>query len=339
MTPRRWWLLAAVWIVGAGVGWGWYFLHQAHAEDARQAKLLAWATAAKAVMQVAPDGQPSRVKADPERLMRDVQALAFERKSDAARAKARGYVAHTLQRLGYRPELQSFSIKDAQGVARSGVNLVVLKPGTDPAAGAWLIGAHYDTVGGSRGADDNASGVAAVMEVARLLKDVPLKQTLRFVFFDQEESGLLGSTAYARSDARIQGLKGAIIAEMLGFKCVTEGCQRLPPLPFPAPEIGDFAAVVGDDPQMLRAFRRAEKPDTPAFTLLVPDHGRLMPDTRRSDHAPFWDRGVPALMVIDTADLRNPHYHLPGDVPETLDPAFLRGSTQLIVDAVLRLAR
>ena len=178
------------------------------------------------------------------------------------------------------------------------------------------------------------------MEIARLLKDMPLEQTLRFVFFDQEESGLLGSTAYARSDTRIAGLQGAIIAEMLGFRCVIEGCQRLPPrLPIPAPTIGDFAAVIGDTPSMLRAFQQAKRPETPVFALLVPDRGVHMPSTRRSDHAPFWDRGVPALMVIDTAELRNPHYHLPGDVPETLDPEFLRGSTQLILDALLRLAR
>ena len=340
MTARRWWLLAAIWIVGAGAGWGGYFLHKARAEDDRQAKLVAWMTAAKDIAAVQPDGQPSRVKADAKRLMTDVQALAFERKSEAARAKARGYVAHALQRIGYRPELQSFIIKDAQGATQGGTNLVVHKRGTDPKAGVWLIGAHYDTVGGSRGADDNATGVAAVMEVARLLKDVPLQQSLRFVFFDQEESGLLGSKAYARSDARLAGLKGAIIAEMLGYKCVIEGCQRLPALlPMPAPKTGDFAAVIGDTPAMLRAFRQAERPDTPVFALLVPNRGQMMPDARRSDHAPFWDRGVPALMVIDTADLRNPHYHLPGDVPETLDPEFLRGSTQLIVDAVLRLAQ
>jgi hypothetical protein len=340
VTPRRWTALAVFWITGITIGWAWYFSSQAREEDLREAQTQAWRTAAQQIAGVAPDGVPSRVQADAKRLMTDVRALAFERKSEAARAKARGYVAHALQRIGYRPELQSFLIKDAQGAQQGGVNLVVHKPGTDPKAGAWLIGAHYDTVGGSMGADDNATGVAAVMEIARLLKDVPLKQTLRFVFFDQEESGMLGSIAYARSDIRIQDLKGAIIAEMLGYKCVTEGCQRMPAgLPIAVPKVGDFAAVVGDTPAMLKAFGQAEQPATPVVALLVPDRGRLMPNTRRSDHAPFWDRGVPALMVSDTADLRNPHYHLPGDVPETLDAAFLRGSTQLIVDALLRLAR
>ena len=276
VSARRWAVLATIWIGGIAAGWAWYFTQKSRAEDARQARLDAWISAARQVAAVAPDGVPSRYKADAQRLMADVQALAFERKSDEARAKARGHVAHALQRIGYRPELQSFSIKDAQGVQQSGVNLVVLKPGTDPNAGAWLIGAHYDTVGGSKGADDNATGVAAVMEVARLLKDVPLEQTLRFVFFDQEESGLLGSTAYARSDTRIAGLKGAIIAEMLGYRCVVEGCQRVPAsLPFPAPKTGDFAAVIGDTPDApglppRRAARHARV--RPARAGSRPDH-------------------------------------------------------------------
>lgn len=331
MTARRWAALATVWFAAIAAGWGWYFMEQARADEAAAAKLAAWLAEAQRIATIPPDGHPSIATASAERLMADVKALAYERKADPARAKARAHIAHALQGLGYRPALLSF---------KEGVNLVVEKPGTDPTAGSLVIGAHYDTVGGTQGADDNGSGVATVMEVARQLYKVPLKTTLRFVFFDQEEQGLLGSRAYARSDARMQGVKGAIVVEMVGFRCRKPGCQRHPQnMPIPAPTTGDFIAIIGDTAAQLTAFRQAERPELPVFALLVPDKGRPMPDTRRSDHAPFWDRGVPAVMITDTAELRNPHYHLPGDTPDSLDPAFLQASAQLVIDAVVRLAR
>lgn len=333
MTARRWLALAVVWFAGAGLGWWWYFAEQARADEATAARQAAWLAAAQQVATVpatpAP-AAPTLERASAERLMADVKALAFERKADAARAKARAHVAHALQGLGYRPELQGF---------KQGVNLVVIKPGTDPTAGALIVGAHYDTVGGSRGADDNATGVAAVMEVARLLAKTPLQRTVRFVFFDREEDGLLGSRAYTRSAARMQGVQAAIVVEMVGYRCRTAGCQRHPEtLPIPAPTTGDFIAAIGDSVPLLTTVRQAARPDLPVFALLVPDAGRSLPDTRRSDHAPFWDRGVPAVMLTDTAELRNPGYHLPGDTPESLDPAFLQASAQLVLDVVVRLA-
>lgn len=331
MSARRWGMLAVVWFVGIGAGWGWYFVVQARADEAAAAKLAAWLNEARRIAAIPPVEQAAVATASAERLMADVEALAFERKADAARAKARAHVAHGLQAIGYRPELQSFP---------EGVNLVASKPGSDPAAGVLIIGAHYDTVGGTRGADDNASGVAAVMEVARLLKDVPLKPTLRFVFFDQEERGLLGSRAYTRSEARMAGVKGVIVVEMVGYRCATPGCQRHPEqMPIPAPTTGDFIAVIGVEAGLLTAFRQAARPALPVFALLVPDKGRPLPDTRRSDHAPFWDLGIPAVMVTDTAELRNPGYHLSIDTPDTLDPAFLQASAQLVIDAIVRLAR
>jgi hypothetical protein len=334
MTARRWTILAAIWITAAAAGWGWYFVSKAQAEADRQAALLIWLKQAQAIAATPPVPRASVSSVDAARIMKDVQALAYERRTEAHRTQARAHVAHALQSLGYRPSLQSFSVK-----GQSGVNLEIVKPGTDPAAGDLLLGAHYDTVAGTQGADDNASGVAAVMEVARLLQPLQLKQTVRFVFFDQEEVGLLGSRAYARSDTRIKTLKAVIIAEMLGHRCTAPNCQTIPnALPLPVPTTGTFIAAIGDTQPMLVAFRQAMRPQAPVFALFVPDKGQRLPNTRRSDHAPFWDRGVPAVMLTDTAELRNPHYHQPSDAPKTIDPAFLAANTQLLFDVVVQLA-
>lgn len=334
MSARRWTILAAVWIIGAGIGWGWYFVSNAQAEAARQAALQAWLKAAQAIAATPPVSRGSVAKVDAERIMKDVRALSDERHAEPDRTRARAHIAHALQSLGYRPSLQSFSVK-----GQSGVNLEIVKPGTDPAAGDLLLGAHYDTVAGSQGADDNASGVAAVMEVARLLKPIELRQTVRFVFFDQEEAGLLGSRAYTRSDARIEKLKAVIVAEMLGHRCTTPNCQTVPnALPLPVPTTGNFIAAIGDTQPMLVAFRQAMRPEAPVFALFVPDKGERLPNTRRSDHAPFWDRGIPAVMLTDTAELRNPHYHRKSDTPATIDAAFLAANAQLLLDVIVRLA-
>lgn len=274
-----------------------------------------------------------RTVIDPASLMAHVRALAFERYTPAQRQKARGVIAHALTGMGYTPDLHGY---------RSGMNIIAERPGRDPAAKAVLVAAHFDTVEGSPGADDNASGVAVVLELARRLKDRPTRRPLRVVFFDEEEQGLVGSAAYARSPTRLAELAAVVVVEMAGFSCRQKGCQRFPAgLPAGvAPDVGDFIAVVGDleHVDLLAAFRRAGGPDRPPiFALPVPDKGTPLPDSRRSDHAPFWDAGVGAVMITDTAELRNPHYHRASDTPETLDPAFMAGVAAMTVDAVAEL--
>jgi Zn-dependent M28 family amino/carboxypeptidase len=214
--------------------------------------------------------------------------------------------------------------------------------GSRPETGEILLGAHYDTVAGTRGADDNATGVAVLLAAARRFSKS--ERSLRLVFFDGEERGLLGSKAYVSDPARLDRLVAAVVVEMVGFSCRTPGCQRSPP-GVPAglvPSTGHFLGVVGDFEHLdlLSTFRRAGGAGRPEVRVLpVPAKGRTMPDTRRSDHAPFWDAGVGAVMVTDTANLRSAHYHQPTDTPETLDPEFLRGSAAVILDAVAALLR
>lgn len=327
-----WWMLALLWFAGVAAGWLWFFA--ARAEDERAAAARdAWMKTVAEVAAVQRRAQTETV--EPARLMADVEALAFERYTLEQRRQARAHIAHRLTAMGYTPDLHGYS---------TGVNVLAERPGTDPGARAILVAAHFDTVAGSPGADDNASGVAVVLEVARRLRDRPTRRPLVLAFFDEEEQGLVGSRQYAASPLRVEALAGVVVVEMAGYACKEKGCQRVPPgLPGGiAPETGDFIAVIGDAEhlELLAAFRRASGPPDgeggrpPVFALPVPEKGDVLPDTRRSDHSPFWDRGVGAVMVTDTAELRNPHYHRASDTPETLDPVFLAGVAAIVVDAV-----
>jgi len=269
----------------------------------------------------------------PEQLLARVKALNFRRYTAAERDRTRTYLIKSLRQLGWKPKLQPFE---------GGVNIFTQRQGTDPAAGAILVAAHYDTVPTSPGADDNASGVAVVLEVARLLGSRPTPRTLQLVFFDQEEQGLLGSRAFVASKADLENLQGVIVMDMVGFACYTAGCQKYPSgLPIvPPSERGDFLAVVGDmeHAPLLNAFQQSEEASLPSvFALPVPLKGTLLPDTLRSDHAPFWYQGVGAVLLTDTANLRTPHYHQPSDTPATLDKSFFTGAAQIVVNATTKL--
>lgn len=270
---------------------------------------------------------------DAKRLLTHVQALAFERHSDDDRLRAREYILQALEQAGWQPYLQVFS---------SGVNVVAERPGTDPQAGSILVAAHFDTVLGSPGADDNATGIATTLEVAQVLGSRSTPRSLRVAFFDQEERGLLGSFAYAADDNLLANLQGVIIPEMLGYACYQPGCQKYPVgLPFkPTTSQGDFLAAIGDQEHLplLEAFHQSDKSNLPAvITLPIPLRGLLTPDLLRSDHAPFWQKGVGAVVISDTANFRTPHYHQASDTPEAIDQKFFAGSAQRVVNAVTTL--
>jgi Zn-dependent M28 family amino/carboxypeptidase len=222
-----------------------------------------------------------------------------------------------------------------------GVNLVAERAGSVPKAGTLLVVAHYDTVPNSPGADDNASAVATLLELGRLLRSRSTPRTLKLVFFDQEETGLLGSFAFAAQPENLMNLVGVTNLEMLGYACATPGCQKYPDelkdlLPSGLRDRGDFVGVLGDQehPALLQAFQAARRdPLPPVITLPIPFKGILTPDVLRSDHAAFWANGIGAVMVGDTANFRNPHYHQPSDTPETLDRAFFAGAAQLVINA------
>jgi len=272
-------------------------------------------------------------KVDSERLFSHIKELNFQRYTNTERQRAQKYIINKLSEVGLQPQLQEFE---------GGVNVWAQREGTDASAGVIVVGAHYDTVPKSPGADDNSTGVATVLEVARLLVQSETARGLRVVFFDSEERGLLGSLAFNGGDVGLDDVRGVVVLDMIGFACRVAGCQRLPQgLPVSGvSDKGDFLAVVGDTEHLplLRVFEGVKGVGLPAvFGLPVPLKGVLIPDVLRSDHAPFWLNGIGAVLVTDTANLRNPNYHQFSDKPESLDRDFFVGSAQLVVNAVTEL--
>lgn len=210
-------------------------------------------------------------------------------------------------------------------------NLIIELPGTSRRDEIVLVGAHYDTVPGTPGADDNASAVAVMLEVSRILAGTQGKRTVRFVAFACEEpphfhTGEMGSQIHARQ-AKLQGEKivGMLCLEMVGYFNDQPFSQRAPQS-IPSkwhwlfPNRGDFLASVGNlkSWRLSRQFRRGFRQGTqlPLFSIVLPEKIR---EIRLSDNSSFWDQGYPALMLTDTSFLRNPNYHLASDTPETLD--------------------
>lgn len=205
-----------------------------------------------------------------------------------------------------------------------------------------LIAAHYDAVPGTPGADDNATGVAVLLELASKFAAEPARYALRLVAFDMEEYGLLGSAEYAALlREQQQPLRLMMSLEMLGYRDFAPGSQRYPsPLEKFYPSQGDFIALIGNIRtirDLISMSRSIRQTGVSSQWLPVPNRGLMVPQTRQSDHAPFWDLGYPAIMVTDTAFMRNPHYHQPSDAIATLDLDFLTGVCEGLEIAIRRL--
>jgi hypothetical protein len=207
-------------------------------------------------------------------------------------------------------------------------NIVGTMQGTTCPEKTFIVSAHYDGVSGSPAADDDASGVAAVLEIARALSAQPLQASVDFVAFSFEEQGMIGSgqmATAARSSSR--QLVGMINFDMIAYTCGVPGCQQYPEgIPPPQPA-GDFIAAIANTASrsLLESFAAASASAAPELIVLpleVAGNGETVPDVRRADHAPFWDHGYQALFVTDTANLRNPYYHQTGDTLETLNLGF-----------------
>ena len=211
------------------------------------------------------------------------------------------------------------------------MNILGLKKSADPSAGTFVLAAHYDTVEGSPGADDNASAVSALLETARCLEDSQFQKSLLFAGFTLEEYGFVGSRHFLeQGENGAEGFVGMISLEMVGFCNPETGSQKYPPYVDSAqyPDTGDFIAVVGNEPSAGLAHSLAETMDhsVPALAvekLVVPGRGDQFREVTLSDHFPFWEKNIPAVMVTDTAFLRNPNYHQPSDTLDTLDVEFI----------------
>ncbi|MGB3760932.1 MAG: M28 family peptidase [Rivularia sp. (in: cyanobacteria)] len=206
-----------------------------------------------------------------------------------------------------------------------------------------LIAAHYDGVPGTPAADDNATGVAVLLELARIFATQPTRYPLRLVAFDMEEYGLLGSKDYvAKLVQEKQKLRLMMSLEMLGYCNSNPGTQEYPAAVLKKfyPNTGDFIALIGNLrtlPDLFRLRNSFRKSGTKSEFLPVPNKGKIVPSVRRSDHSPFWDVGYPAMMVTDTSFMRNPHYHKPSDRVDTLDLDFLTGVCRGLEAGIRRL--
>jgi len=258
---------------------------------------------------------------------------------------ARDYIARELTALGLDVQLAPFSFR-----RRTYDNVVGVVRGSDPHRPRLVVGAHFDSTAHTPGADDNASGVAALLECARLLAGRTPRAGVEFVGLDLEELQTVtgryrvGSHAFVRARrARGDELAGALILEMVGYRDPTPGAQTVPPLlGIDVPRTGDFLAAVGDarSRELLDRFvaaARAAVPELPLVPYRTRLRGWLLPLTRLSDNASFWDARYPSLMLTDTAFLRNPHYHQRSDTDATLDYEFMALVTEATAGAVVRL--
>jgi Zn-dependent M28 family amino/carboxypeptidase len=263
----------------------------------------------------------------------------------AAFAAAAGLVERELADAGYVVSRQTYR---AQG--HEVANLIAELPGGKRKDEVLVVGAHYDTVASTPGADDNASGVAVMLEMARLMRSLRPKRTVRFVGFACEEpphfySGEMGSQVYARMcRERGDDIRAMLCLEMVGFYSTRKGSQRVPAtiprMLHPAfPQRGDFLAAVANvrSWRLLWPFRRGFKRAVrfPLFSIALPE---TIAEIRLSDNSSFWDQGYPALMLTDTSFLRNPHYHQASDTPETLDYERMAQVTAGIVGSVCTIA-
>jgi Zn-dependent M28 family amino/carboxypeptidase len=275
-----------------------------------------------------------------ERLRAHLRALIAERhplSSPVALQRAEDYLTEQFRLLGL--DVSTHSFEALGGTYR---NVIGTHPPQSPFP--LIIAAHYDTVMGSPGADDNASALAVMLEVARSLRGATLSREVRFIAFCLEEEDLLGSLAYASSLRKANHeIAGAIVLECVGYARADEGSQRKPTgVPVVVPSVGDFLAIIGNQAsaKLSAAVEGAAKervPDLKTVALTVPGNGELLPDTRRSDHAAFWHYGYPAVMLTDTADFRNPHYHRSTDTLETLNLEFMEKVAQAVTASVIRL--
>jgi Zn-dependent M28 family amino/carboxypeptidase len=235
------------------------------------------------------------------------------------------YLKSALEGFGYKVDLEPFGTEPYE------VNLVAELRGASISDRVFELGAHYDTVRGSPGADDNASGVAGVLAVAEILKRAAIRRTIRFCLFGAEESGLRGSYAHVRAirENTHQRVEGIAVFEMIGYRTQAPKSQRTPvriPLVIWPPRTGDFIAVVSNfrSRRIAIRFEQAAARYVPELRVYaVKRLGDFFRDATRSDHLPYWRNRLSGVMITDTANFRNPNYHKPTDTAETLDYEFL----------------
>ncbi len=252
------------------------------------------------------------------------------------------FIESAFNSINYEVAAQSYTVEK-----RIVKNLEVELLGTSHPEEIIVVGAHYDTVFGTPGADDNASGVAALLEIARLLSNQKFRRTLRFVAFVNEEppffqSNSMGSRVYARRSRKLHEKIVAMLSfESIGYYSEEKGSQGYPfPFNLFYPDVGNFIAFVGNMSskdlvvEAITSFRNHAA--FPSEGVAAPS---WIPGIAWSDQWSFWKENYPAIMITDTALFRNSYYHSSADTPEKLDYAYLArvmaGLTHVITDLAI----
>jgi Zn-dependent M28 family amino/carboxypeptidase len=235
--------------------------------------------------------------------------------------KSAAYIQKQLEQCGYQVTKQEYIVK-----AKTVANLEAIIRGNKSADENVIVGAHYDSVVGSPGANDNGSGVAAALELARSMKPAKPKRTIRFVFFVNEEppyfqTPTMGSYVYAQKLKKQNiHISSMMAIETIGAYSDAPGSQQYPSgLAALYPNKGNFISFVGNTESRplvqaaIEAFRKTTQ--FPSEALSAP---ASLPGIGWSDQWSFWQQGYPGIMVTDTAPFRYVHYHEPTDTPDKL---------------------
>lgn len=257
---------------------------------------------------------------DAERVDRHVRALSetigARAAGTAGERTAAAYIAAQFTTIGLATEIQPFRVPSGTGSYTS-ANVAATKPGLDGHYGTIYLGAHYDSVPAGPGANDNASGTAVLLELARLLADQELKPTLVFIAFGAEEVGLRGSAAFVR---QLTPLQRVTALGMLNMDCVGYGTRQI------------IATSPGAKAELVER--------TASIARSLGLEVEVGPNRGNSDHAPFASAGIPAAFVAtrDAQILCGPYYHKPTDTVDTLDPAQMERVGRIVLATAENLA-
>jgi len=253
--------------------------------------------------------------------------------------KAQAYIEEKFREFGYEVMLQSFALGDD-----TFQNVIATRVGTRLPEERILIMAHFDTISTSPGADDNGSGVAMILALAEAFQTTKFERTVQFVATNLEEFSLVGSQELVRYSQEMNWrIKAVINVDCVGY--AGPDYPQISPggLEDTFPKKGDFIGIVGNEysRSLVEAFvsgiRRWDLA-LPFYTLILPGDGLDFPDSRRNDIRPFWYAGYPGIFLTDTGDYRNPNYHTPQDVNETLNLDFMSDVIRAIGEFVIVLA-
>lgn len=275
-----------------------------------------------------------------DRLLKTVLALEGIRDGEYGYKKlceAGDYIEEQFSSIGFHIDYDEFKFS-----GRSYRNIIATASGMN-AGPEWIaVCAHYDAVAGSPGADDNASGVASMIETARVLGP---REGLKFIAFTLEEPQMTGASFLYGSKHFVKKVKregyryrAVFNLESVGYADHRQGSQNVPPL-IKVSDRGDFIALVGNKgaEQLMDLFEveaGITAPELKLFKHRALMSGYLLPPTRFSDHAPFWDAGYPAVMITDTAMMRNPNYHTSHDTSDTISLEFMEQVTTALAATI-----